>query len=194
MIKFTPTSGRPTLESSNSCQQVPPDMIWLTLSFRKPPNIQGNHLLPISFDPFSSVRTEIVMSSLASFSSDGKGVAFPFNIFKTGGRTSAQYGFRLDQLWMWIKCNHPCLYECVPIYLSIYLSRSVRIYLSQFNYMYPSVFLSIYLSIYVSIVAAISYGREQQQISKWYLLEKICMYVYEIFTKYTWNIYVFITY
>ena len=35
---------------------------------------------------------------------------------------------------------------------------------------------------------------EQQQIFKWVLLEKICMYVYKIFLKYTWNIYVFIIY
>ena len=35
---------------------------------------------------------------------------------------------------------------------------------------------------------------EQQQIFKWLLLEKICMYISEIFPKYTWNIYVFLTY
>ena len=34
---------------------------------------------------------------------------------------------------------------------------------------------------------------EQQQIFKWFLREKICIYVYEIFTKYAWNIYTFIT-
>ena len=34
---------------------------------------------------------------------------------------------------------------------------------------------------------------EQKQISKWFLLEKVCMCVYEIFTIYTWNIYAFIT-
>ena len=31
---------------------------------------------------------------------------------------------------------------------------------------------------------------EKQQIFKWFLLEKICMYVYKKFSKYTWNIYV----
>ena len=33
---------------------------------------------------------------------------------------------------------------------------------------------------------------EQRQISKWFLFEKICMYVYKIFTIYTWSIYVII--
>ena len=43
-------------------------------------------------------------------------------------------------------------------------------------------------------MTVISYGTEQKLIFKGFLLEKICMYVYEIFPKYTWNIYVFITY
>ena len=51
-----------------------------------------------------------------------------------------------------------------------------------------------YIYRYIYIVAAISWGTEQQEISKWFLLEIICMYIHEIFTKSTWNIYAFIAY
>ena len=48
-----------------------------------------------------------------------------------------------------------------------------------------------YHRLYIYTVVAINQGTEQQWIFKWFLLEKICIYV---FPKYASNIYVFITY
>ena len=61
------------------------------------------------------------------------------------------------------------------------------------SFCYPCI-IHTHTHIHTHRVVAISWGTEQQQIFKWFLLEKICMCVYEIFPKYTWNKYVFITY
>ena len=53
-------------------------------------------------------------------------------------------------------------------------------------YKYMYMFL-LYMYTYIHTVEGISLGMEQQQISKWFLLEKTCMRIHEIFIKYTWN-------